>query len=46
VAGRETPTQTLWPIIQGGTHADLRMRSLEGTLARGPWPESRSAASL
>ncbi|HSE68142.1 MAG TPA: tRNA guanosine(34) transglycosylase Tgt [Gemmatimonadales bacterium] len=30
-------TQTLWPIIQGGTHADLRMRSLEGTLARGPW---------
>ncbi|HEU5153306.1 MAG TPA: tRNA guanosine(34) transglycosylase Tgt [Gemmatimonadales bacterium] len=32
-----TPTQTLWPIIQGGTHADLRMRSLEGTLARGPW---------
>jgi queuine tRNA-ribosyltransferase len=32
-----TPTQTLWPIIQGGTHADLRMRSLDGTLARGPW---------
>jgi len=32
-----TPAQTLWPIIQGGTHADLRMRSLEGTLARGPW---------
>ncbi len=29
--------QTLWPIIQGGTHADLRLRSLEGTLARGPW---------
>jgi queuine tRNA-ribosyltransferase len=29
--------QTLWPIVQGGTHADLRMRSLEGTLARGPW---------
>jgi len=29
--------QTLWPIIQGGVHADLRMRSLEGTLARGPW---------
>lgn len=29
--------QTLWPIIQGGTHADLRRRSLEGTLARGPW---------
>ena len=31
------PSQTLWPIIQGGTHPDLRMRSLEGTLARGPW---------
>lgn len=29
--------QTMWPIIQGGTHADLRMRSLEGTLARGGW---------
>jgi queuine tRNA-ribosyltransferase len=29
--------QTLWPIIQGGTHDDLRLRSLEGTLARGPW---------
>lgn len=32
-----TYSQTLWPIIQGGTHDDLRMRSLEGTLARGPW---------
>jgi queuine tRNA-ribosyltransferase len=29
--------QTLWPIIQGGTHENLRQRSLEGTLARGPW---------
>jgi queuine tRNA-ribosyltransferase len=29
--------QTLWPIIQGGTYDDLRLRSLEGTLARGPW---------
>jgi len=29
--------QTLWPIVQGGTHSDLRLRSLEGTLARGPW---------
>jgi queuine tRNA-ribosyltransferase len=29
--------QALWPIIQGGTHADLRQRSLEGTLQRGPW---------
>ena len=30
-------TQTLWPIVQGGTHDDLRLRSLEGTLDRGPW---------
>jgi queuine tRNA-ribosyltransferase len=29
--------QTLWPIVQGGIHADLRLRSLEGTLERGPW---------
>jgi queuine tRNA-ribosyltransferase len=29
--------QALWPIIQGGTFDDLRLRSLEGTLARGPW---------
>jgi queuine tRNA-ribosyltransferase len=29
--------QTLWPIIQGGIHEELRMRSLEGTLERGPW---------
>lgn len=31
------PGQTLWPILQGGTHPDLRLRSLEGTLACGPW---------
>jgi queuine tRNA-ribosyltransferase len=29
--------QTLWPIVQGGTHDELRRRSLEGTLAVGPW---------
>jgi len=29
--------QALWPIVQGGTHDDLRRRSLEGTLERGPW---------
>jgi queuine tRNA-ribosyltransferase len=29
--------QTLWPIIQGGIHDELRMRSLEGTLECGPW---------
>ena len=32
-----SPNQTLWPIIQGGTHDDLRRRSLDGTLERGPW---------
>jgi queuine tRNA-ribosyltransferase len=31
------PSQTLWPILQGGIHDDLRRRSLEGTLERGPW---------
>ncbi|HEX5633153.1 MAG TPA: tRNA guanosine(34) transglycosylase Tgt [Gemmatimonadales bacterium] len=31
------PPQTLWPIVQGGTHDDLRKRSLEGILARGDW---------
>jgi queuine tRNA-ribosyltransferase len=29
--------QTLWPIIQGGTHDDLRLRSVEGILQRDPW---------
>jgi queuine tRNA-ribosyltransferase len=29
--------QTVWPIVQGGTYDDLRLRSLEGTLERGPW---------
>jgi queuine tRNA-ribosyltransferase len=32
-----SPAQTLWPIIQGGIHDELRIRSLEGTLERGPW---------
>jgi queuine tRNA-ribosyltransferase len=31
------PRQTLWPIIQGGTHADLRAASLRGILATGDW---------
>ncbi|MBW8772023.1 MAG: tRNA-guanine transglycosylase, partial [Gemmatimonadetes bacterium] len=35
--GGEGFAQTMWPIVQGGTHDDLRLRSLEGTLARGPW---------
>ncbi|MEO8293913.1 MAG: tRNA guanosine(34) transglycosylase Tgt [Gemmatimonadota bacterium] len=32
-----TASQTLWPIVQGGVHDDLRLRSLEGILERGPW---------
>ncbi|HEX5004682.1 MAG TPA: tRNA guanosine(34) transglycosylase Tgt [Gemmatimonadales bacterium] len=30
-------SQALWPIVQGGTHTDLRKASLEGILERGPW---------
>jgi len=30
-------SQTLWPIVQGGIHDELRQRSLEGILQRGPW---------
>jgi len=34
----EDPTrQTLWPIVQGGTFDELRLRSAEETIARGPW---------
>lgn len=29
--------QTLWPIIQGGVHDDLRLASLRGILAAGDW---------
>ena len=29
--------QTLWPIIQGGTHADLRRASLDGIRSAGDW---------
>ncbi len=34
---RPSVHQTLWPIIQGGIHDELRLRSLDGTLERGPW---------
>jgi queuine tRNA-ribosyltransferase len=33
----QATAQTLWPIIQGGVHDDLRLASLELTLERGPW---------
>jgi len=36
-AGADAPSQTLWPIIQGGSYDDLRRRSVEGILERGPW---------
>jgi queuine tRNA-ribosyltransferase len=36
-SARPPVRQTLWPIVQGGIHDDLRRRSLEGTLAQGPW---------
>ncbi len=29
--------QTLWPILQGGTHLQLRVEALERTLGLGPW---------
>jgi queuine tRNA-ribosyltransferase len=34
---RDPTTQTLWPILQGGTFRELRRRSLEGTLELGSW---------
>ena len=37
LADEWTGQQTLWPIIQGGIHDELRLRSLKGTLERGPW---------
>ncbi len=33
----DQPRQTLWPIIQGGTHTDLRAASLRGILDAGDW---------
>jgi queuine tRNA-ribosyltransferase len=37
LAEEQPGRQTLWPIIQGGIHDELRGRSLEATLERGPW---------
>ena len=37
-AGSAEPgRQTLWPIVQGGTHDDLRRASIDGILAAGDW---------
>ena len=35
--GPEGPTQTLFPIVQGGVHPDLRVASARGTLQAGDW---------
>lgn len=37
LSGGAPERQTLWPIVQGGIHDDLRRASLEGILARDPW---------
>src|SRR5262249_50768187 len=37
MAERTAAPQSLWPILQGGIHEDLRRRSAEGTIERGPW---------
>ena len=35
---REAPErQTLWPILQGGTHPDLRREALDRVVELGPW---------
>jgi queuine tRNA-ribosyltransferase len=37
LAAQRPDHQTLWPIVQGGTHEDLRRRSLDGILELGDW---------
>lgn len=37
LAAEAPRAQTLWPIVQGGSYDDLRARSLDGILTRGPW---------
>jgi len=37
ITAADPDKQTLWPILQGATYADLRRRALEDVLARGPW---------
>ncbi len=34
---RREDRQTLWPILQGGSHLDLRTESLQRTIDLGPW---------
>ena len=35
--GRTSPFQTLWPILQGGTHLELRLEGLRRILDLAPW---------
>jgi len=37
LSGASAGRQALWPIVQGGTHPDLREASLSGILERGEW---------
>lgn len=37
LAAADPGKQTLWPIVQGGTHPDLREASLRGILDQGDW---------
>lgn len=37
LAESDPERQTLWPIVQGGTHLDLRDASLDDILAQGDW---------
>src|SRR6185436_10269010 len=37
LAKKDGARQTLWPIVQGGTDAELRTRSLAHVLAAGDW---------
>lgn len=36
-AAEPSGRQVLWPVLQGGTYAELRLASLEATLALGDW---------
>ena len=35
--GLRAPTQTLFPIVQGGIHRELRLASLRGVMSAGDW---------
>jgi queuine tRNA-ribosyltransferase len=37
LSAEQPDRQTLWPIVQGGTHPDLRRAALDGILSHGAW---------